>query len=164
MPLPALWAGENASHSFSDNSEVSDMLRYSWSCGLISVLLCVGCGPRNNPKFEKTVPVRGTVVLANGSPVGGGLITFHPKQLNRGDAWGTIRKDGHFELGTYKKDDGAMLGAYTVTIEPIVYDRDGNPRPNHSLGIPAKYTKTESSDLIVEVNDEGAQDMKIVLR
>jgi hypothetical protein len=140
------------------------MLRCSWFCGLIAVLFCVGCGPRNNPKFEKTVPVRGIVVLANGSPVTGGLITFHPKELNKGDALGTIGKDGRFELGTYKKDDGAMLGTYTVTVEPIIYDQNGNPRPNPSLGIPAKYTRTESSDLVVEIKDEGAQDLKLVLR
>lgn len=140
------------------------MFRYSWLCVLLTVLFCVGCGPRNNPKFEKTVPVRGTVVSIGGAPVTGGLITLHPKELNKGDAWGTIGPDGRFVLGTYKKDDGAMLGTYKVTIEPIVYDRNGNPRPNYSLGIPAKYTKAESSDLTVEIKDEGMQDMKLVLR
>lgn len=140
------------------------MLRYSRFCGLFAMCVCVGCGPRNNPTFEKTVPVRGTVVLGNGAPVSGGLITFHPKELNRGDAWGTIGRDGRFELGTYKKDDGAMLGTYTVTVEPIIYDRNGNPRPNRSLGIPGKYTRMESSDLTVEVRDEGTQEIKLVLR
>src|SRR5581483_10267225 len=104
------------------------MFRSSWLCGMLAVFVCVGC-TRNNPTIEKTVPVRGTVVLSNGSPLTGGLITFRPKIANRGDAWGTIGKDGRFELGTYKKDDGAMIGTYTVTIEPIVYDQKGNPRP-----------------------------------
>lgn len=140
------------------------MIRYGWSCGLLVVMACFGCGPRNNPKFEKTVPVRGTVVRASGSPVFGGLITFHNKEPNKGDAWATIGRDGRFELGTYKKDDGAMLGSYTVTIEPIVYDPSGNPRPNHSLGIPIKYTKEETSDLTVEVKEGGSQDLKLVLR
>lgn len=140
------------------------MLRCSYFYGLLAVFFCVGCGPRNNPTFEKTIPVRGKVVLANGVPVTGGLITFHPKELNKGDAWGTIGRDGRFELGTYKKDDGAMLGTYTVTVEPIIYDRSGNPRPNYSLGIPAKYSRTVSSDLTVEIKDEGGQDMTLVLR
>lgn len=140
------------------------MLRYRWLCSLLAMCVCLGCGPRNNPTFEKTVPVRGTVVLGNGAPVTGGLITFHPKELNRGDAWATIDRDGRFELGTYKKDDGAMLGTYTVTIEPIIYDKNGNPRPFPSLGIPAKYTRAESSDLTVEVKDEAIQDIKLVLR
>lgn len=140
------------------------MLRCSYFCGLLAVFFCAGCGPRNNPTFEKTVPVRGKVVRANGAPVTGGLITFHPTELNKGDAWGTIGRDGRFELGTYKKDDGAMPGAYTVTVEPIVYDPSGNPRPNYSLGIPAKYTKTESSELTVEVKAEGGQDLTLILR
>lgn len=139
------------------------MFRYSWFCGLLVVFSCVGCS-RNNPKFEKTVPVRGTVVLANGSPLAGGLITFHPKDLTKGDAWGAIGSDGRFELGTYGKGDGAMLGIYTVTVEPIIYDKNGNPRPNRSLGIPNKYTSVDSSDLAVEVKGEGDQDVKLVLR
>ena len=58
-----------------------------------------------------------------------------------------------------------MLGTYTVTVEPIVYDKDGNPsRPAPSLGIPSKYTNVESSDLTVEVTEEGDQNMKIELR
>lgn len=141
------------------------MYRCGWSCGLFAVLFCAGCGPSNNPTFEKTVPVHGTVVRANGAPVKGGRITFHPKDAAKGgDAWGMIGKDGRFELGTYKKDDGAMPGAYTVTIEPIVFDQRGNPRPSKSLGIPAKYIKAESSTLTVEVKDEEGQDMKLVLR
>ena len=139
------------------------MIRCIWSCGLFVAMVCVGCGPRNNPKFEKTVPVRGTVVKASGSPVSGGLITFHNTEPNKGDAWATIGRDGRFELGTYKKDDGAMLGTYTVTIEPIVYDQNGNPRPYPALGIPPKYTKAETSGLTVEVKNDGSQDLKFVL-
>jgi hypothetical protein len=140
------------------------MFRSGWACGLLALFLCVGCGPRNNPKFEKTVPVRGKVVLANGTPVAGGLITFRHKDPTKGAAWGTIGRDGSFELGMYKKNDGAIPGTYTVIVEPIVFDQNGNPRPNKSLGIPAKYTKAESSDLTVEVKDEGDQEMKLVLR
>lgn len=140
------------------------MLRCMWFGGLLAILCCIGCGPRNNPTFEKTVPVRGTVVLANGSLVKGGRITFHPRDATKGDAWAMIGPDGRFELGTYKKDDGAMLGAYTVTVEPIVFDQRGNPRPNAYLGIPVKYTRAESSDLTVEVKDEQNQDMQLVLR
>lgn len=138
------------------------MFRSSWLGGLLVVCLCVGCS-RNNPKFEKTVPVRGTVVLANGSPVSGGLITFHPKDLTKGNAFASISNDGRFELGTYGKGDGAMLGTYTVTVEPIVYDKNGNPRPTY-LPIPKKYTSAEASDLTVEVTGEGEQDLKLTLR
>lgn len=139
------------------------MFRYSCYGSLFVMFLCMGC-TRNNPKIEKTVSVRGIVVLANGSPVPGGLITFHPKDLTKGDARGTIGNDGRFEMGTYGTKDGAMIGTYTVTVEAMVYDKNGNFRPNRSLPIPRKYTEVETSDLIVEVKDEGDQDMKLVLR
>ena len=139
------------------------MLRYSLLCVLLVVVLCVGC-TRNNPKFEKTVTVRGTVVFASGSPLTGGLITFHPKDLTKGEARGTIGNDGRFEMGTYGKSDGVMLGTYTVTVEPMAYDKNGNIRPAPHLPIPKKYTSAESSDLTVEVKDEGEQDLKLALR
>ena len=138
------------------------MLRYSLLCVLLVVFLCVGC-TRNNPKFEKTVSVRGTVVLASGSPLAGGLITFHPKDLTKGEARGTIGSDGRFEMGTYGKSDGVMLGTYTVTVEPMVYDKSGNLRPVN-LPIPKKYTSADSSDLTVEITGEGEQDLKLTLR
>jgi hypothetical protein len=138
------------------------MLRYSFICGLFAVCLCLGCS-RNNPKIEKTVPVRGTVAYENGSPLTSGLITFHPKDTTKGEARGAIGSDGRFELGTYGKSDGVMLGTYTVTVEAITYDRSGNLTPA-PVRIPNKYTDTSTSDLTVEVKEEGDQDMKIVLK
>jgi hypothetical protein len=96
--------------------------------------------------------------------VRGGLITLHPKDGTKGESRGTIDNDGRFKLGTYKIDDGAMPGQYTVTIEPIVFDKTGNPRPNTSSGIPRKYTSSDSSDLVVEIKDEASQELNIVLR
>jgi hypothetical protein len=122
----------------------------------------MGCD-RNNPKIEKTVPVRGTVTLADGSPLTAGLITFHPKDTTKGDARGTIGRDGKFEMGTYGTKDGVMLGTFTVTVEAMMYDRNGNFTPA-PVSIPNKYTDTATSDLTVEVKEEGDQDMKIVLR
>ncbi len=127
-------------------------------------MVCIGCGPRNNPRFEKTVSINGKVILGNGSPVRGGLITLHPKDGTKSESRGTIDKEGRFTLGTYKINDGAMPGQYTVTVEPIIFDKTGNPRPNRSLGIPAKYTSSESSDLVVEIKDEASQELNVVLR
>jgi hypothetical protein len=140
------------------------MTRFIWFGVLLITIYCIGCGPRNNPTIEKTVPVRGSVILPNGKTLTGGLVTFHPKDPKKGEARGSIKPDGHFELGTYKINDGVMPGAYTVTIEPIVYDERGNMRPNRSLGIPPQYTDAQASTLTVEVKGEGDQDMKLQLR
>ncbi len=104
------------------------MIRFGWFAVLLAVISTVGCGPRNKPIIEKTVPVRGTVVLANGALLRGGRVTFHPKDLTKGEARGMLDKNGRFELGTYQKSDGVMPGSYTVTVEPIVYDQRGNMR------------------------------------
>ena len=140
------------------------MIRHGCACGLLVALFCIGCGPRNNPHFEKTVSINGKITLGNGSPVRGGLITLHPKDATKSESRGTIDKDGRFTLGTYKINDGAMPGQYTVTVEPIVFDKTGNPRPDKSLGIPPKYTSSESSDLVVEIKDEPSQELNVVLR
>lgn len=131
---------------------------------MLSLIVCGGCGPRNKPVFEKTVPVRGSVVLPNGRMLTGGQVTFHPKDAGKSEARAMIRKDGRFELGTYKINDGVMPGTYTVTIEPMVFDGTGNPRPARHLGIPSRYFDAKASTLTVEVKDEGEQDMKLQLR
>lgn len=130
---------------------------------LLMMTLIAGCGPRT-PTLEKTVPVRGSVVLANGATLPGGLITFHPQDVTRGEARGIISTEGRFELGTYKVNDGVMPGAYVVTIEPIVFDGKGNPRPVHSLPIPFKYRGAQHSTLHVDITEEGADNLTLVLR
>lgn len=140
------------------------MHRFSWLAVLFAMASCFGCGPRNNPIFEKTVAFRGSVVLANGATLPGGRVTFHPQDPTKAEARGMLDRDGRFELGTYKKNDGVMPGAYTVTIEPLVYDQRGNMVRNRSLPIPALYTEPQSSRLTVEVKDESEQEMKFVLR
>jgi hypothetical protein len=132
----------------------------AWIAGIV----CLGCGHSNNPHFEKTTSVRGKITLTNGSPLRGGLVTLHPKDVTRGESRGTIDRDGNFTLGTYKVSDGAMPGQYTVTVEPIVYDQRGNMRRDKSLNIPLKYTRAESSDLMVEIQDEESQELSLRLR
>jgi hypothetical protein len=144
--------------------EMIVMLRLTCSGFFLAIVLCVGCGPRNKPVFEKTVPVRGTVSLANGTRLRGGQITFHPKDPTKAEARGQLTRDGQFELGTYQTKDGAMPGSYTVTIQPFVFDQTGNPRPDRSLAIPASYTSPASSPLVVEVKDEGEQQLQLTLR
>lgn len=140
------------------------MIRSCCLGGLLAVLCCVGCGPRNRPRIEKTTSVRGQVILASGAPVRGGLVTLHPKDTSKSEARGTIDKDGRFTLGTYKINDGAMPGQYTVTVEPIVFDQRGNPRPARSLGIPPQYANEELSGLAVEIKDQESQELNLVLR
>jgi hypothetical protein len=140
------------------------MIRRGFAGVWLTVLMCIGCGHSNNPHFEKTTSVKGRITLANGSPVRGGLVTLHPKDITRGESRGAIDREGRFTLGTYKVDDGTMPGQYTVTVEPLVYDKRGNIRRDKSLGIPHRYGSAESSGLTVEIRDEESQDLNLSLR
>jgi hypothetical protein len=69
-----------------------------------------GCGDGRPVR----VPVSGRITYA-GQPLETGFIYFWPE---RGvQAHGQIQSDGTFTLGTYERQDGAMPGSYTVTIE-----------------------------------------------
>ena len=74
-----------------------------------------GCGGGANSPY----PVEGTVFL-DGEPakeLAGGMVTFNSSQLHK-VAFGEIREDGTYRLGTLKPGDGAVPGVYQVTVSP----------------------------------------------
>jgi hypothetical protein len=134
--------------------------RWFSAAALLLVLAAAGCGERNRPVFQKTVAVRGKVVRADGTPVGGGQIELHPASPEIPEARAEINKDGTFVVGTYKVNDGAVPGAYTATVNDLVYDRQGNLRRNPALRVPRRYADARSSGLRIEVRPEDT-DLKI---
>jgi len=98
--------------------------------------------------------VKGKVTM-NGEPVRLAVIYFHPKDPALGnEAKGYVREDGSFSIRTYsnKDDDGAVAGEYKVTIKPYSATLYG-PKPEavEPSAIPAKYTSSKTSDLVVEI-------------
>ena len=59
---------------------------------------------------------------------------------------------------------GRVRRAVLPRLRAEVYDKQGNMRPDRSLGIPPKYTSADSSDLTVEIKDEASQELNLVLR
>lgn len=105
---------------------------------LAFVGLAAGCGSREN-----LAPVEGIVRL-NGAPLSRGIVTFLP-QAGR-SASGAIGNDGTFELGTYDKADGALVGQHQVTITatqgptgPPNFDVDRPSAPAPQAVVPARY-------------------------
>jgi hypothetical protein len=100
--------------------------------------LAAGCGGS-----EELAPVEGVVRL-DGQPLGKGIVTFVPAAGR--SASGTLGSDGTFQLGTYGKTDGALVGKHMVTITateapqgPPNFDVD---RPNAAAPktlVPARY-------------------------
>jgi hypothetical protein len=103
-----------------------------------------GCGGKPLPK---TVPVKGKVLLPDGSTLTMGKVNFAP--VGTGDdkrsATGVIRKDGTFEMQTYSPGDGARPGDYTVFIEyprledDFDYEKYQQERPAAENPVPEKY-------------------------
>ena len=124
---------------------MSSMVRTSLSLAFVAgVFLSAGCGD-TIPASGEMVEVKGTVTLADGKPLKAGMIHFKPDGSGGRDDLGVI-KDGAFTTKMY-------VGKYKVAIDV------DNTRP----GVPAKFTKYDSSGLTAEVKG-GMQPLTIEVK
>ncbi len=117
----------------------------AYFCALTVILMCTGCGQ----KGPTTAPVEGRVLL-NGQPLTTGNVLTIP-DAGRG-AKGPIQPDGSFQLGTFKTEDGAIVGTHKVAV--VAYNLPANAGPEAASGtllVPQRYTNPESSELTIEV-------------
>ena len=130
--------------------------------GVIGAVFVAGCGPKfNTTPPPKVYPVKGKVLLASGQPVSGGIITFHPKNTLGAEASGEIGTDGSFQLTTIARNDGALPGSYTVSVNPFF--KDGQPSAVPACRVPLKFGAPETSGLTAEV-EEKDNDLTIELK
>ena len=85
-------------------------------------LALIGCAegpPSLDGGSIATVPARGKVMLADGKPLTGGMITLEPlpEGGSTNQAMGEIKGDGSFDLRSSPTAAGAMPGKYRVRIE-----------------------------------------------
>ncbi len=116
---------------------------------VVSLVVYCGCGPRG-PALAK---VKGKALL-NGKPLTKGSIGTLPV-AGRG-ANGTIQPDGSFELNTFRKGDGALVGTHKVGV--AAYEDVAGKGPeagNGKLLVPQRYTNPETSKLTIEVSSSG---------
>lgn len=109
-----------------------------------ALLAAGGCGPR-----VAMTPVEGRVTL-DGKPLEFGAVMVQPKAGPAAQA--KINPDGTFRLGTFKPDDGAIVGPATVRV--ICRKEITPPGGERSYGpnlIPEKYTRFETSGIAVEI-------------
>jgi hypothetical protein len=110
-----------------------------------------GCG--GGPKL---VPVKGRVIYGDGRPVSAASVVFTPDE-SKGNtgllATGLLGLDGSFTLRTYPHGDGAMVGAYKVTISL--------GRAPREL---AKYGLLKQTPFRIEVPAEGLKDLELKLK
>ena len=115
----------------------------------LALITLVGCGSSSG--FPKTYKVVGTVKL-NGTPIDGAMVTFLSSEGKK-NAVGSTNAKGEFKLSTFGPSDGALPGAYKVTISKI--DRPAAPAP--STPAPGVIASGEISESYVPpTNSEGS--------
>lgn len=143
-------------------------------CAAILVALttaAAGCGASQDPSRLPVFPAKGTVSLEGKSPKGAWIV-LHPKTATSHSAdgktirpHGTIRNDGTYELTSYETNDGAPAGEYAVTLElrKVIKYPNGNTGPSPNL-VPKKYTKPDTSPLVVQIQEGENNLPPIVLK
>jgi hypothetical protein len=122
---------------------------------LLGSLTLSGCG--GGPTL---VPVTGRVQYADGRPVSAASICFTPEKdtpkeaaNERIIATGLLALDGSFALRTHPHGDGAMVGAYKVTVSL--------GRAPKSL---LKYTRLKDTPLRIDIPPEGLSELVVTLK
>ena len=119
----------------------------SWVLAVVLVVL-VGCGDGATGPPEKPpgVKVSGKVLLPNGSPLTGGVLTLSPEAGLRG-ATASIGADGSFSLQESGTSE-IVPGRYQVFVR--IAD------PELAKTVPAKYLESSEdmvSDVVVEIQE-----------
>jgi BON domain-containing protein len=118
---------------------------------LVAALLA-GCGRSGAPRVV-THPAKGAVTY-QGQPVVGAFLALHSKSGSHENAptpTAIVRPDGTFALTTYDAGDGVPEGEYVVTLQWRKATKSGSefsPGPNL---LPDKYSRPETSDIIVRI-------------
>ncbi len=132
-------------------------MRFSLPKMLIVAVLALTLASCANGR-KPVVPVRGKVFLG-GKPADGALVVFNPvgdKDPNAVRPQGTVGSDGAFEMTTYKENDGAPPGEYSVTFVWLLE----NPKTKKEWSpLPTRYMDPEKSGVRVTIN-EGTNDLQ----
>ena len=119
----------------------------------VMLLLFVGCSSK---QFD-THPVRGKVTLRDGTPVKRGRVEFYEPGLDV-TAYGNLKEDGSFVIGTESAADGAVAGEHRVVVVQFIMSSgagvapsESSPRGDHGVHIDPKYADYDASGLAVSV-------------
>jgi len=127
--------------------------------GLI-VAVCAGlAGCRNSDSLPalQVYEVKGKVLLADGKPLSGGLVSFVPKGDLPVTPSGVIQSDGTFSLVTGGSGDGAPPGDYKVRVEAPQFQMAQQSKKSKKPPFPFKYTDEDSSGLVITVRADTNQ-------
>lgn len=141
----ARWAGRRRAWS----------LRRASGIGAVGAIIVgiAGCGG------SATLPVTGSVRLADGTPVVGATVVFESAQ-HRVSPSGTTDASGAFALTAFERDDGAPAGDYRIAIHPPMAADSSERQPASPFD--DRYASASTSGLVFTVAP-GARPCDLVL-
>lgn len=113
--------------------------------GIMAIPFTIGCSRSG------LVKVRGRVTYADGSPVPLGRVVIDSGDSPTG-AWGRIKSDGRFTLGTLEESDGIAPGNYRVAI--LDASTAGGPEGDGKRFVDDRFTDYATSGLEFRVPDQ----------
>jgi hypothetical protein len=115
-------------------------------------LLAVGCSGKVEADRVPVYPVDGAITF-RGQPMPGAFIVLHPKTPNEKAPAprAEVTKEGALRVSTYNAGDGAPEGEYVLTIQWNKLVKNGNDVVAGPNVIPPKYSKPETSGIVVQV-------------
>jgi len=134
------------------------------------LLIVLGCG--DDTGLEKRYPVYGTVTY-QGKPIEHGTINFTPAKPDVGRAAGAPIEQGAYKLTTATEGDGALPGAYNVTVTAFEISDNAELKAIAKGGqfhhdktfakatasaknlIPQKYASLTTSDLKADIKPQS---------
>lgn len=145
------------------------MVRLVYRNGVLSVLammsaICIGCGGGSNEKLAKVYSVDG-VVKYQGQPVEGATIKFTATGTESRTSFGKSDANGEFNITTFTKDDGALVGTHAVTVKKVETsepDATGIMPPDKQL-LPERYGDLGTSPLTAEITEKGPNKVELIL-
>ena len=133
-----------------------------------------GCAGKPTEWQRPKVVHASGLVRFNGQPLEGARVDFTSPTANV-SAWGLTDAAGRFTLTTFRLGDGAVPGKHQVTVTKAqmppgrTIDRSAAPvwkpgaAPKPQWLIPKQYASPQSSNLIVEIAETGADDLVVDL-
>ena len=127
------------------------------ACGL--ALTLTGCGENRPPPgapLAKPYLTTGTVRLADGSLLKGGIVTFTPVEVDSGgyvryEGSGLVDAQGKYKIGFNANDAGVPAGEYKVSVAPRDYQE---LKGSNSNKIPKVFQSSGTTPLRKTVKEE----------
>jgi hypothetical protein len=123
----------------------------SLGLGLFALLACAGCGEK--PAWHVTHPTTGQVTF-KGRPLGDVELSFFPEDGAFPDSIRPRAKttaEGKFAAWTHVQGDGMPAGSYKVTCVHNALAVSKNTIVAKPNDLPAKYSKRDTTDVVIRI-------------